>query len=59
MSERAHTWVVLLVAGLSLSVVGMTVLETTVWYVQYGALLAGLVLAVLSVSSEVTEPAAT
>ncbi|WP_148680557.1 hypothetical protein [Halovivax ruber] len=58
MPERAHTWVVPLVVGLSLSVVGMTVLEPTVWYVQYGALLAGLVLAALSVSLQVAETAA-
>lgn len=58
MPEREHTWVVPLVVGMSLTVVGMTVLEPTVWYVQYGALLAGLVLAVLSVYLQVVEGAA-
>ncbi|WP_049907167.1 hypothetical protein [Halovivax asiaticus] len=55
MSDREHTWVVLLVAGMTFTVVGLTLLGSTVWYLQYGALLAGLVLAALSVYQQVAE----
>lgn len=48
MAEGDSTWIVSMTAGMALTVVGMTMLETAMWFVQYAALGAGLALAVFS-----------
>lgn len=49
MTEHENTWVGLMVAGMALAVIGFTMLETAAWFVQYGALGAGLILILVSV----------
>lgn len=48
MAEEDRIWIVSMTAGMALTVVGMTTLETAAWFVQYAALVAGLAMAVLS-----------
>lgn len=49
MTERRHTWVALAVAGLTLSVSGVLLLESTPWFVQHTALGLGLLLTLFAV----------
>lgn len=48
MTEQDNTWLIPMTGGLALSVIGMTMLETAAWFIQYGALGAGVVLSVFS-----------
>lgn len=56
MTSPDDAWLVALTAGMALSVVGVTALETAAWFVQYGALGAGLGLALFSLYLGTSEP---
>lgn len=55
MAEQDNTWVIPMTGGMALSVFGITMVETATWFVQYGALGAGLVLTVLSLHQAMSE----
>lgn len=57
MTDQDNTWVGLMTAGMALAVIGFTMLETTAWFVQYGALGSGLVLVLFSFYLATTEAA--
>jgi len=48
MAEEDNTWIISMTTGMALTVVGITMLESTTWFVQYAALGAGLAMAVFS-----------
>lgn len=48
MLEEDNTWIISMTTGMALTVIGVTMLETAMWFIQYAALGAGLVMAVFS-----------
>ena len=48
MAEEDRAWIISMTAGMALTVVGITILETATWFVQYAALGTGLAMAVFS-----------
>lgn len=57
MAEHDTTWLIPMTGGMALSVIGITMLETAAWFVQYTALGAGLVLAAFSLYQAASETA--
>ncbi|WP_143825096.1 hypothetical protein [Natrinema ejinorense] len=48
MSEPVDSWVVLLTAGMALTVVGTLAMDSVAWFVQYAVLGLGLLLSIFA-----------
>jgi hypothetical protein len=55
MDERDDEWIVPMVGGLALVTVGILLLETTAWFVQYGVMGLGLLFTVVSLYRGMSE----
>jgi hypothetical protein len=52
MGDSQNIWVVYLTTGMALSVVGLLLLDTAPWYLQYGALGLGLLFSAIALFQE-------
>lgn len=56
MEEPENLWVVFLTVGMAFTVIGLLLLDSAVWFVQYGALILGILLSVVALYLERSTP---